>query len=115
MVKIFLAYHMGKVIGVLYLFTYRERVTISYTTSLFEYQNKRPNDFLYWEAIKWSSANGYRVFDFGGAGNPHKEYGVREFKKHFGGEMVDYGRFTKIYQPSLMRCIDLAIRIRKKI
>jgi len=115
MVTIFLAYDQEKIVGALYLLTYKGRATISYTTSLPEYQHKRPNDLLYWEAMKWSSKNGYRVFDFGGAGNPGKKYGVREFKRQFGGEMVNYGRFTRICQPCLMKIIDLAMRLQKKI
>jgi lipid II:glycine glycyltransferase (peptidoglycan interpeptide bridge formation enzyme) len=31
-----------------------------------------------------------------GAGAPDQDYGVREFKARFGGELVNYGRFIRI-------------------
>lgn len=39
---------------------------------------------------------GCTTFDFMGAGKPNKPYGVREFKKRFGGELVEYGRYRLI-------------------
>lgn len=36
--------------------------------------------------------NGCRVYDFGGAGKPDKEYRVGDFKAKYGGELVSYGR-----------------------
>jgi len=31
-----------------------------------------------------------------GVGVPGKDYGVREFKSKFGGEMVNFGRFGRV-------------------
>lgn len=56
-----------------------------------------PNDMLIWETLRWACANGYKVFDYGGAGNPNKPYGVRGFKQQMGGELVDYGRYEKVH------------------
>jgi lipid II:glycine glycyltransferase (peptidoglycan interpeptide bridge formation enzyme) len=79
------------------------------------YQSKRPNDILYWEAIKWGCKNDYKIFDFGGAGSPGKKYGVREFKEKFGGNLVNHGRFIKAYKPAIMRVINSGIEFFKKI
>jgi lipid II:glycine glycyltransferase (peptidoglycan interpeptide bridge formation enzyme) len=50
------------------------------------------HELLMWHVLRWGSQNGFRVYDFGGAGKPDEEYGVRDFKSKFGGELVDYGR-----------------------
>jgi hypothetical protein len=55
------------------------------------------NALLAWDMMRWGAENGFEVFDFGGAGDPNKPYGVREFKMRFMGELVNYGRFVKIY------------------
>ena len=46
--------------------------------------------------IEYAAANGYKSFDFMGAGSPGKPYGVRDFKLKFGGVMVEDGRFLYI-------------------
>lgn len=58
-----------------------------------------PSPLLNWHVIEWGSKNGYHTFDFGGAGKPNEEYGVREFKKQFGGKKVNFGRYKKIHSP----------------
>jgi len=50
-----------------------------------------------WAAIDYACRNGISTFDFMGAGSPEKDYGVREFKEKFGGELVKPGRFQKIH------------------
>ncbi|MDR2824871.1 MAG: peptidoglycan bridge formation glycyltransferase FemA/FemB family protein [Prevotellaceae bacterium] len=46
--------------------------------------------------IDFAAKNGYELFDFMGAGRPEKDYGVREFKSKFGGNLVEFGRFLLI-------------------
>jgi hypothetical protein len=61
-----------------------------------------PNELLMWHILKWGSDNGYSLYDFGGAGKPNDEYGVRDFKAKFGGKLVCYGRNTYVHQPGLL-------------
>lgn len=61
-----------------------------------------PNELLMWDILKWGAENGYRVYDFGGAGNPNEKYSVRDFKAKFGGELVCYGRNTYVHQPGFL-------------
>jgi hypothetical protein len=61
-----------------------------------------PNELLTWHLFQWGSENGYRVYDFGGAGKPDEEYGVRDFKAKFGGELVCYGRNIYVHSPKLL-------------
>lgn len=61
-----------------------------------------PNELLMWDILKWGAESGYRVYDFGGAGKPDEEYGVRDFKAKFGGNLVAYGRNCYIHRPGLL-------------
>ncbi|NCB68821.1 MAG: GNAT family N-acetyltransferase [Bacteroidia bacterium] len=51
--------------------------------------------------IEYAVNNGYRMFDFMGAGKPDSKYGVRDFKARFGGKLVEHGRFLYICSPFL--------------
>ena len=61
-----------------------------------------PCDLLTWDVLKWAAENGFKVYDFGGAGKPDEEYGVRDFKAKFGGKLVCYGRNTFVHAPHLL-------------
>lgn len=67
------------------------------------YSSYLPNDLMVWYILKWGAENGYRVFDFGGAGKPDEDYGPRGFKAKFGGTLVNYGRNICIHHPHLLR------------
>ena len=67
-----------------------------------------PFDCLTWDEVRWSSENGLDCYDFGGAGWPDEEYGPREFKKKFGGELVRYGRYRRVYSPFKLRLAETA-------
>jgi CelD/BcsL family acetyltransferase involved in cellulose biosynthesis len=64
-----------------------------------EYSDYAPNELLMWHILQWSAEHGYRTYDFGGAGKPDEEYGVRDFKAKFGGELVSFGRNTYTHAP----------------
>lgn len=59
----------------------------------------RPNELLVWAAIREGINLNLTTFDFGGAGKPEEEYGVREFKEKFGGQRVDFGRYILENRP----------------
>jgi len=65
----------------------------------YTFLNKRPVDFFYYEIMKWCLANNISNFDWMGAGKPGEEYGVRDFKLQYGGNLEDYGRFKIIHMP----------------
>ncbi len=65
------------------------------------HDNIYPGVLATWAPIEWGAENGFDFFDFMGAGRPDVEYGVREFKSKFGGELVSYGRLRKIHRPAL--------------
>jgi serine/alanine adding enzyme len=108
---IFAAQNNGKIIGTLLALCWRERVLDWYAGSYQEYLSKYPNDLLPWESILWAKRNGYKTFDFGGAGKPRVPYGVRDFKMKFGGELVNFGRFQKTHKPIAMNVAKLGFRL----
>ncbi|MFP4393670.1 MAG: lipid II:glycine glycyltransferase FemX [Anaerolineales bacterium] len=64
-----------------------------------EYGSYMPNEMLMWNILAWGAQHGYRVYDFGGAGHPDEDYGVRDFKAKFGGQLVCFGRNTCVHSP----------------
>jgi lipid II:glycine glycyltransferase (peptidoglycan interpeptide bridge formation enzyme) len=61
------------------------------------YRRYNPNEIVMWNILAWGAANNYSVYDFGGAGHPDKQSGIRDFKSKFGGEPVNFGRFVRIH------------------
>lgn len=76
-----------------------------------KYDKYFPNDVMVWHVLKWGTGNGYRVFDFGGAGSPHVDYGPRKFKSKFGGSLVNYGRSIYIHAPIRLKISQLGYQI----
>jgi lipid II:glycine glycyltransferase (peptidoglycan interpeptide bridge formation enzyme) len=66
------------------------------------YSAYQPNELLQWHVLQWGAENGYRLYDFGGAGKPDEDYGVREYKAKFRGELVSFGRNTLVHAPALL-------------
>ncbi|MGE5343011.1 MAG: lipid II:glycine glycyltransferase FemX [Candidatus Omnitrophota bacterium] len=102
-IRFFAAVNREKIIGILVALCYKTEIHDWYAGSFKRAQPQYPNDLLPWEVFLWGKRNGYTVFDFGGAGKPGESYGVREYKKQFGGNLVNYGRYLKIHNPLLMR------------
>jgi len=115
MIKCFSAIFDGKSIGTLWILTYNGRIYDWYSGSLNEYLNKCPNDLLIWHAIKWGINAKFKSFDFGGAGKPDVPYGVRDFKKKFGGVETNFGRFEKSHSPILHSMLQTSFKVFNKI
>jgi serine/alanine adding enzyme len=60
----------------------------------------KANELVTWSVLEWGAANGYETFDWGGAGAPSEPYGVRDFKRKFGGREVNFGRYTRVHAPN---------------
>ena len=74
-----------------------------------------PNDILIWETLKWGLKHNYKTFDYGGAGEPNKKYGVRAFKQQMGGKLVNYGRYEKIHKTIFYYIGSIGLKLLKKI
>ena len=115
MAKLFLAEYERKHIGGVLILTYKGIVYAWYGGAYKEYSQSRPFDLLIWYAITWGSENGYKILDFLGAGKPNEKYGVRDFKKQFGGELVNFGYYKKIHSPRKLWLAERGVEVWKRI
>jgi len=113
--RVFLAYVREEVIAGRFVLCYKNKIYDWYAGAKRRYLSYHPNEFLVWCVLKWGSEKGFHIFDFGGAGNPKREYGVREFKRRFGGTMVNFGRYRKIHAPLKFWLAERGFKIYRKI
>lgn len=73
-----------------------------------------PGELLMWHILSWGIENGYRVYDFGGAGKPGEKYGVRDFKAKFGGQLVAYGRNRFVPEPLRLKLFGASYDVYRK-
>ncbi len=104
------AYFEKELIGIMLTLRYKDRVIDWYAGSSKKDYEKNPNDVIPWEAFRISKNDGFKIFDFGGAGKPEVNYGVRDYKKKFGGQFVELNRYQKIHKPLLMKIGKLGLK-----
>jgi lipid II:glycine glycyltransferase (peptidoglycan interpeptide bridge formation enzyme) len=115
MAKFHLAKYNRKYIGGRLSLMYNKTIYADYVGVPNRHKNLHANPLLNWHVLKWGLENGYHIFDFGGAGKPNKNYGVREFKRQFGGKLVNFGRYSKIHSPIKMEIAKKGFEIYKKV
>lgn len=79
------------------------------------HNNIHPSVLATWAAIEYANKHNIEIFDFMGAGKPDQDYGVRNFKSKFGGDLVEHGRFIKILNPVLFKLGKLGLMIYRKV
>jgi lipid II:glycine glycyltransferase (peptidoglycan interpeptide bridge formation enzyme) len=99
MVKFHLAEHEGECIGGRVSLVYRDVVYAWYVGTSRRHAKLYPNALLNWHVMNWAKEEGFSVFDMGGAGKPGENSGRFEFKRQFGGRLVNFGRYRKIHSP----------------
>ena len=104
-----------QIIGTRIVLCYKNCIYDWYAGSLIDHYDKYPNDILPWEIFRWGHQNGFQIFDFGGAGKPNVHYGVRDYKKQFGGKLVNYGRYTLVHNPLKMKLAEAGFKSLQKI
>jgi len=109
--KIFVAINSGKIIGVMYAICFKDRIFDWFAGAYEEFYDKHPNDIIPWSVFLWGKEAGFCEFDFGGAGKPRVPYGVRDYKKKFGGVFVNYGRYERINSKMLYKIALIGFRI----
>lgn len=70
-----------------------------------------PSVLLTWAAMEYAASKQIPVFDFMGLGKPDTPYGVRDFKKKFGGQLFNPGRFTMINKKLLYHIASVGYRL----
>jgi lipid II:glycine glycyltransferase (peptidoglycan interpeptide bridge formation enzyme) len=92
------AYYRGQAVAAGCFLAYKNRVICWYVGTK-RIPGVAATAALFWEAIRVFSSEGFELFDFAGAGWDGEEYGPGRFKAKFGGELVQIGRYRKIYSP----------------
>jgi FemAB-related protein (PEP-CTERM system-associated) len=73
-----------KVVAASMNFFFRDQMHTYYAASDARYLALVPNDYMYYEHLRWAGANGYRAFDFG---RSKLGTGTAEYKRHWGATM----------------------------
>lgn len=103
MIKLFKACVEDTCIGVAIRLLYKGVIHAWYAGSMADYAKYKANDLLNWHVLEWGAQNGFKCFDFGGAGKPDEDYGPRRFKAKFNGTLVNYGRNVCVHHPLRLR------------
>lgn len=108
----YIAIQNGKPVGT--------RITLKYNGEVHDWYAGSLKDAAYVdEALVWhilkETAGKQQFFDFGGAGHPQKPYGVREFKRRFGGEEVNFGRYGKVHNKSKKKIAEAGFNVYKRL
>lgn len=88
------AFYQGQPIATQLFTISKTRLTALYTATLPEHLNKHAGDLLILYLINTALKIGVQIFDFGGGGNPDKEYSPRKYKERFGTIFNNIGRYT---------------------
>src|SRR5690606_9843303 len=114
--KIFLISYQNNIIGGIVCPIYKGTIYEYYVCGLdSEYKYQYPSVLATWAPIEYAANNGLKYFDFMGAGKPDADYGVREFKSKFGGELVNYGRYLKVTKPALYSIGKTGLNLLQKL
>lgn len=116
---------VGKVIGVFHqerliggavcLFYPGKSIYTQYYCGLRNYDKKiYPTHLAIKGAMEFGIENGLESIDLMGAGKPDEKYGVRDYKKQFGGEVVEHGRYRKILNPVLFKTGEKGLEFMQK-
>jgi lipid II:glycine glycyltransferase (peptidoglycan interpeptide bridge formation enzyme) len=103
----------GRIIGGILSPVFNKKVIYEwYVCGLDEkFKNAFPSVLATWAAMDYALKNNISTFDFMGVGIPDRDYGVREFKAKFGGELVNFGRFGRINNKFLYAITEIGYNI----
>jgi serine/alanine adding enzyme len=114
MVKFFAVFEGDRPVAMDVLLTYKDRVYLWYG-GVFRSCEGSPCSLLRWHELKWAHELGFALCDSGGAGWPNVPYGVRDFKRKFGGDLVQFGRYRKTFSPRTLAIAEKAYNLKRKI
>jgi len=114
MLRVLMARRNGVNLGVLFLLLHNGVATYWYTGCLHEYSSHRPADLLVWSALQWCKKLDCHTYDFGGAGRLDEEYGVRDFKAKYGGQLVNFGRNVCTHAPLRLKVSRAGFQLVRK-
>ena len=114
--KYLLVQYNNKIIGGIMLPLYQDKMAYEWYVAGLDkqYKNIYPSVLATWAGIDFAMKSGMASFDFMGAGVPSHAYGVREFKSKFGGQILNYGRFTNSHFKIFHWVIKIFLKIYSK-
>lgn len=104
------AFSDKQIVGTMFTLQYKKKMYDFFAGSYSRFYHLNPNDLIPWCVFIEGKRRFFEVFDFGGAGKPNVPYGVREYKKKFGGTSVNYGRYKHTSYNYLFRFFVTAMR-----
>jgi serine/alanine adding enzyme len=114
MIKIIAARLDGAYIGAAVRLLYKDQIFAWYAGALREYSKYKAHDLLNWHILEWGAENGFKTFDFGGAGKPDQSYGPRDYKAKFGWDVVNFGLNTYIHAPLRLKLSSKVYQLWRK-
>jgi serine/alanine adding enzyme len=115
MIKLLLARVEDTHVGVAIRLLYKGTIHAWYAGALRDYGAYKVNELLNWHILEWGAQNGFKCFDFGGAGRPDQDYGPRKFKAKFNGELVNYGRNVCAHRPRLLHFSEWGYQVYRRL
>jgi lipid II:glycine glycyltransferase (peptidoglycan interpeptide bridge formation enzyme) len=117
-VRLFIAELNGCPVAAAFTFPFGDTIRFWKVGWAGDHAESSPNAILYWEAIRWSKRNGYRIFDFvdigydlavsltkGESPGEASMDGMSFFKVGFGGKPILLPQpYYRIYHPLLRTC-----------
>ncbi len=114
MVKFFAVFEGDRPVAMDVLLTCKDRVYLWYGGVSRSCEGS-PCSLLRWHELKWAHEQGFALCDSGGAGWPNVPYGVRDFKRKFGGDLVQFGRYRKTFSPRTLAIAEKAYNLKRKM
>jgi serine/alanine adding enzyme len=114
---VFSVIHNNKIIGGSFCFYLEQRsIYTMYYCGLRDYHNKIfPTHLSILGPLDFGIGNNLQYIDFMGAGLKGKEYGVRNYKLEFGGDLLEFGRFRKVNNRFLFILGEFGLQIMRKL
>lgn len=115
--KVLVVKHQEKVIGGAFCLGLEgQSIYTIYYCGIRDYHKKIfPTHLAVLGAIEYGLSHNMKWLDFMGAGLKGEEYGVRQYKMEFGGDLVEHGRFIKVFNASLYRLGKLGLNMLQKM
>ncbi len=115
--KIFIVEHNKNIIGgsVCFYLANKDIYTMYYCGDRNYNKKIYPTHLSILAAIEFGLTQKIKTLDFMGAGKKEKEYGVRQYKLEFGGDLIEHGRFIKISHPLLYWIGKTGLKIYRKV
>ena len=115
--KAFAVFHEEKTIGGSFCLILPGKSLYTYYYCGLRDYHKRifPTHLAVLAALEYAVENKIPIIDFMGAGKPGIDYGVRDYKMEFGGDLVEEGRFLKVLSPILYKVGEIGLRVKKAL